>query len=276
MVSHILWVVYNICMKKVVSFIFVVGVIYVAAFLAIKYINYPDDSPVLGTESTAVSNRTAPETQVLLDHDGSNYTIAWIKVDANRVSLVPNFSEMKTAKTVQREMNCKTVVNGGFYFAIDSENVPIGLFISDGNEISEYRQNSLFDGILSVNEFGTPRITAETPDDALLVAVQTGPMLQSNNFEHELSMTRDKKARRMVAAVTGDNELIFISVYDPETTFFGPLLADLPEIISMFEESENINIADAINLDGGAASAFYSDGIALSEASPVGSFFCVE
>jgi len=80
----------------------------------------------------------------------------------------------------------------------------------------------------------------------------------------------------VISAVTGDNKLIFMVIYDPKSVFLGPELVDLPQIVSLVSAENDLNIADAINLDGGSASAFKSRDFSLSEISPVGSFFCLQ
>ncbi|RJR30058.1 hypothetical protein C4564_01180, partial [Candidatus Microgenomates bacterium] len=107
-------------------------------------------------------------------------------------------------------------------------------------------------------------------------ALQTGPVLVENGSAVELSLARDKQARRIVAAITGSNELVFVAIYSPGSSFDGPYLEDLPLIVNHISEELNLNIADAINLDGGTASAFYSENTHISELSPIGSFFCVK
>jgi uncharacterized protein YigE (DUF2233 family) len=208
----------------------------------------------------------------VLSQDSSS-GVLWRKVDANAMVLIPNFEAKKTSKSAFEENGCETLINGGFY---GRDNAPIGYFVADGQELSGFRQNKLFDGVLSVNEFGTPRITRKAPSDPLVSAVQTGPIVFENGLKVPLSIMRDRPDRRMLAAVTGVNELIFITFYSPESSFSGPRLAELPDAISKLNEAEELNIADAVNLDGGSASAFITAEISLTEASPVGSFFCVK
>lgn len=90
-----------------------------------------------------------------------------------------------------------------------------------------------------------------------------------------MSVKNDKQARRVVAGVTGENKLIFLVFYDNNQYYSGPYLNDLPDLVDKTGKSLDLNIADAINLDGGSASAFISDDIKLTELTPVGSFFCI-
>lgn len=233
-----------------------------------------EEVPVLGINEISPGNESS-ENQITISLNDKKYKVRWMKVAAEKTDLYSNFEEKETAKKLYIEHSCEVLINGGFYTGEKEENFPIGLFISKSEIISGYRENSLFNGIFSINEMDTPRITDELPEDALVSAIQTGPILQANDFEHTLKLSRDKEARRMVAAVTGGNEIIFMSIHGENSSFSGPMLVDMPKIITLFEQEAGLNIADAINLDGGAASAFYADEINISEASPIGSFFCV-
>ena len=79
-----------------------------------------------------------------------------------------------------------------------------------------------------------------------------------------------------MGVITGDNTLYFIIIYNENQVFDGPFLQDMPSVMSEIQKETGIVFADAINLDGGTASTFYSDEVNLSEMSPVGSFFCIK
>lgn len=196
--------------------------------------------------------------------------VVWRKVNTDTLTLIPNFREKKTSKMVFEQYGCSLVVSGGFY---SLEGEAIGYFVTDGQEISPFRENKLFNGILSINSLNTPRIV-RGPAEGDRIALQTGPVLIENGAKTELKLIRDASKRRTVAAITGSNELIFINFHSPGSVYSGPFLAQLADEVFRLSEDENLNIADAINLDGGSASAFVTSGANLVEASPVGSFFC--
>jgi len=188
------------------------------------------------------------------------------------ITLIPNFAEKETARNIFEKGSCKALISGGFY---TPEGSPTGLFISEGNQIKKYVSSSLTNTVYSINDFATPRITREVPRDHLRVGLQAGPLLIENSFIQNLSLIRDEEARRIVVGVTGENETVFLVFYNPESTFTGPTLDSLPDVLESFQEKSGVEIADAMNLDGGTASAFYSSEVRLPEASPVGSFFCI-
>lgn len=197
----------------------------------------------------------------------------YLKVsNAQEITLIPNFKEKETARSIFEKGKCKSLISGGFY---TPEGSPTGLFISEGKETKRYVSSSLTNAVYSINDFETPRITREVPRDHLRVALQAGPLLIENSFVQNLRLVRDEEARRVVIGVTGENETYFLVFYSPGSVFTGPTLDSLPEALETFEEESGIDLADAMNLDGGTATAFYSSEIQLSEATPVGSFFCV-
>ena len=222
-----------------------------------------------------VLGEPAPEYKEVTEITFKNktYKVAWYQVvDTDALTLLPNFDQELSAQSVLENQNCTFVVSGGFY---TPENKPTGLFIAEGKTLKEFSANNLLNGVFSLNYFGTPRITRSRPQDELRLAVQTGPILIENTFVQKASLTSDKEARRVVVATTGANEVYFLIFWDPNSFFNGPYLADLSQLVKEVEEKTGVAFADAVNLDGGAASAFM-DGIKLSEAKKVGSFFCVK
>lgn len=193
--------------------------------------------------------------------------------DASNISLIPNFNQAKNAFDLFADKTCAAVVSGGFY---TPENSPTGLFISEGETFKKYTSSDLLNGVYSINDFETPRIGMGVPRDHLRLGLQAGPVLVENSFSEKLKLIKDEEARRVVVGVTGENKTVFIVFYDPESTFIGPKLVDMPEALELFGKKTGIILADAMNLDGGSASAFYTSEVNLSEASPVGSFFCMK
>jgi uncharacterized protein YigE (DUF2233 family) len=203
-----------------------------------------------------------------------NYRVAWYKVpNLDRLFLLPNFEAKLGSREVKEKENCEFLVSGGFY---SKEGRPTGFFASEGQVLQDFIPNKLLPGVVSINSLATPRITSAVPQDELRLGLQAGPILKENSFASKLSLAHDENARRVVAAITGQNELYFLIFWDPNSFFRGPLLTDLPPIIGVFERETGLEFADALNLDGGSATAFYSADFQLSEGTKVGSFFCVK
>jgi len=198
---------------------------------------------------------------------------SWFLVpDSDRIVLYPNYQEKLTAQMAEGRYGCSSIVSGGFY---SPENKPLGLVIAQNSKIADFRNSDLFNAIYSINDFKTPRITRDIPQDELRLALQAGPLLIENGIFQQLKLIRDEQARRLIVATTGDNQTIFIVFYNPDSVYVGPSLVDLPDLLKQFEEDKNIKIADAMNLDGGTASVFNNGDINLPEATLSGSFFCI-
>lgn len=228
----------------------------------------PASSAVLGLPSRA--------TEMMIDsydYQGTNLKVVILPViDETEIALYSNLEDSKTSVELKSENSCKALVNGGFYTL---ENTLPGLFISESSTLSEYQRNQTYDGVFTINTMSVPRITRAIPVDPLTTALQTGPILIENGKPQLLQIRNDKLARRMSLAVTGDNQMVFIALYNAQSAFLGPLLTDTPEILQAVSESLEIGIADAINLDGGSASAMYTSDFSLPEASLIGSYFCI-
>lgn len=232
-----------------------------------------DSKKILGTTSDELSPSPI-KNSFEFDFKGQKLTVGWFEVfDTTKLNLTANFKEKLAGKEIIYRNSCNFLVSAGFY---SKDEKPIGLFISDGKTLSSWQKNPLFNGIFSVNYLDTPRITRELPADPLRIAVQAGPLLKENASYLKLSLKNDGPERRVLVATTGENKTLFLVVYSNESVFVGPKLSDLPEVLKIFEEKAEITLADALNLDGGTASVFYSKDVSLEEASSVGAFFCLK
>ena len=202
----------------------------------------------------------------------NNYKFDYYKVnDISALSLIPNFDEKLTSEQLIEKLECKFLTNAGFY---SRENKPLGLFTYNYKTRSSEIKSSLFNSFLSINDFDTPRITRVSPLDRLRIALQSGPLLKENAKFLIVKSSNDKKARRILAGVSGENELYFFAIYNKDQLYDGPLLSELPTLVGMIEDKLGVEFADVINLDGGSASLFYSPKLYLKELTFSGGFFC--
>lgn len=193
--------------------------------------------------------------------------------EADQVSLIANFEAFGVSSDVGNDNACVSFSNAGFY---TKENKPVGYFLTNDKVYRAAHESALFNGFLTANQMGVVRVTTVLPRDPLVWGVQTGPVLRENGEDKKLTINNDKNARRVFAAVTGDNKLFLAAVYDPSSSFRGPKLADLPSFVSKLEKDVQVPLADAINLDGGSASTFKNGETYLTELSPVGSLLCIK
>jgi uncharacterized protein YigE (DUF2233 family) len=253
-----------------------VSILFFVLFLSLgfafyRYTNFYSRRNLIKTEETkTLGAREENKTSQLIEIQGTSYYFDYFEADPNKLFLFANFEKGEKAEDSKARFNCRNLANGGFY---DEKFRPIGLFISEYKEISSWQKNRLFNGVFSINMFGTSRITREPPRDPLRIAVQSGPLVFENGGKVTFRSSRDY-SRRVVVAVTSENKPLFIVFYSPSNFLEGPKLDELPLLIEKINSSSYLSIADALNLDGGTASAFYSDNFGLGEVSKVGSFFC--
>ena len=246
----------------------------VVAGLYLGFSKWQAPAKVAQSPTPEVLGVPVKENGVEIETGGRKFLAFYLNVpNASDITLIPNFDQAKTASDLFDSQKCGAVVSGGFY---TPEGSPTGLFIAEGETLKKYASSPLLNGLYSINDFETPRISKSVPRDHLRVVLQAGPVLIENSFTQNLKLIRDEEARRVVVGVTGENKTVFIVFYNPESAFMGPKLDDMPEALELFGEKTGIGLADAMNLDGGTASAFYTSEVKLSEASPVGSFFCVK
>ncbi len=222
-----------------------------------------------------VKGETSPKQEYVdIENSSGTVRVRWFKVeDTSLLSLIANYDKRVPSADLVQSGTCSRVFSGGFY---GQDTSPIGLVVSEGNTISEFEKNNTLNGILSINEMGTARITRTIPSGNVINGVQSGPILWENGKKLDLSLGTDKNSRRVVAAITGSNELYFLVFYNPKQVFDGPKLADLSGLILDVDDKVGLNVADAINLDGGSASLYVDGQASLTELSPIGSFWCIK
>jgi len=198
--------------------------------------------------------------------------ISWTIVNPEQVELYSNLKEEQLSEQIKVNKSCQILVNGGFY---SKENTHLGLFINNFEVISKSITSSLLNGFLWINDDNI-LIASNPPDAKVRIAIQSGPLLFKDSEPLLLKINNDEPSRRIVAAITKDNKLIFLAFYRDSAEYEGPMLGLLPEIINSFEKQTNIEIVDAINLDGGGASVFITNNVRLNEFEHIGSYFCVK
>ena len=231
----------------------------------------------LSTPQTSVpilSPTKTPNPSISIVFNDTQYRASWFIVYPRfSIRLIPNFTEKKTARTIIDQLQCKNLVNGGYY---TKEFQPLGLFISDEKVLSRTLTNPLVNGFVAKSKNGTQTVSAVAPDPAkILWALQSGPMLVEDGQKRLLSINNDEYARRIIAATTNQGLLVFIALFSEDNPYQGPLLAHVPSILMKLEERQNFTFVNAVNLDGGSASTFFSQDLFLQELTPIGSFLCI-
>ncbi|MDZ4227826.1 MAG: phosphodiester glycosidase family protein [Candidatus Levybacteria bacterium] len=228
---------------------------------------------VLSANKMPTTIPAAWKQSTVIDVDDVPIRISWAQVLPIEVELYSNLKEQKLSEEIKVNKSCQILVNGGFY---SKENTHLGLFVSNFEEISKQIQNPTLNGFLSIDSADKVMISADLSDNNPRIALQTGPLLMLDNKPLTLVINNDEPKRRIVAATTDDNKLIFLAFYRDLAEYEGPMLEKLPEIIDLIKKQTGMDIVDAINLDGGSASVFISNYDRLNEFVHIGSYFCTK
>lgn len=254
-------------MKKLVLLLLLLGVIYYIFFNS-HQLN-PVEEKVSPTPTTI-----SPRLEENIVWGNQSFTVASIKVDRpSSLYLIPNFEEKLSSEELIKNHLCRKGVNGNFY---DKNNRPLGLFINEGSRYSEPIVSQLFNGYFSLDYDGNASISSTLEHANPRIALQSGPLLLADGESLPLKINNDESARRVVVATTYQNDIYFLMFYNQDSRFEGPKLSELPEIVKKSESYFGDGFKNALNLDGGSASVFFSDQLILSELSSVGSFFCIK
>jgi uncharacterized protein YigE (DUF2233 family) len=209
---------------------------------------------------------------IVLSLKGEEFAAQSVLIERHdQITLLPNFEEKLASKELREIHNCKSLINGGFY---TPEITPTGLFITENKVIRQPVASTLTDGFI-ISDGNTVYI-GTVPQNNARWALQAGPLLFLNGTQRTLSFVRDEPARRVIAIKSARGHIYFVIIYKTGSAFSGPKLVDLPALVNEFAKKINIEVTDAINLDGGSASAFLSGSVDLTEISQIGSFFCVK
>ncbi len=227
-------------------------------------VNIPSSAP-----SPIVTNKFE------IEFNQNKYFIYLQKItDPKNLSLISNFSEKTSSSEIMKIHNCSYGINGGFY---TPDNKALGLFIIEDMLYGYKSTSTLVNGYIFKGRSGKLYISS-SPDeenDPAVFIMQSGPYFTPST---KLKIIDDQPARRMLVGKTDNDDFYFLTITTFDNTLSGPLLGDLPQIISVLNSQLNARrytLNALLNLDGGSASAFYSDtGTQLSELTPIGSFLC--
>lgn len=259
-------------MKKWI-FVFLIIILILAGFFYWRRATLKSDKVLSAVEApTPIPSPRIWKQSTVIDVDRIPIRISWAIAQPKDVELYSNLKEQKLSEEIKVNKSCSVLVSGGFYFP---DLTHLGLLVSNFEVTSQAMLSATFNGFLSIDSTDKVFISLDHPNNPRL-GLQSGPILMLNKKTQILSIKNDETSRRIVAATTADNQLYFLAVYQDGSEYLGPLLGNLPEIIDLFAKRNNIEITDAINLDGGSASVFISNYDRINELAHVGSYFCIK
>jgi len=214
--------------------------------------------------SPVSSNQPIIQNIQIINFSDKSYSLYWQKIESSKIKLIPNFSEKLTSQKIIQNNHCNYGANAGFY---TTNNSPLGLFFANGKYInSEIHKSNFINGYLYKLTNQQIDIGNTLPNQELEFAFQSGPLFTPQT---KLKIIDDKPARRILIGKNA-NDLYLLAITTANNPLDGPLLADVPLILT----NSNIKFNQIINLDGGAASAYHAEEVNLSELAPIGSFLC--
>jgi uncharacterized protein YigE (DUF2233 family) len=260
-------------MKRIFSIFIILIFLTFAGFTYFKNPIPKKSSPnVLSAIEKPTVSPSAWKQSVIIDVNDIPIRVSWVKVNPEEAKLYSNLKEQKLSEEIKVNNNCSILVNGGFY---SKENTHLGLFITNFEKTSPFQANPTLNGFLWISD-NSASITNTPPNTNPRIALQSGPLLMQDKNPLTLDIKDDEPSRRVVAATTADNKLIFLVFYRDLANFEGPMLEHLPKVLNLFQKQTNIDLVDAINLDGGSASVFISNYDRLNELTRIGSYFCIK
>lgn len=157
---------------------------------------------------------------------------------------------VSTLEGVMRRNNALAGVNGGYFH---QDLTPIGLVVSDGTTLHPLEKAKLLSGLVVVRGKEPPavvRTAAYRQGRQPSQALQCGPMLLEDG-RPVAGLHADKIARRTFVATAPDGR--FAIGYITSVT-----LADAASILALPGVLGDWGLVDALNLDGGSSTAFWS------------------
>ncbi|HCM37917.1 MAG: hypothetical protein UV61_C0003G0089 [Candidatus Gottesmanbacteria bacterium GW2011_GWB1_43_11] len=228
---------------------------------------YPLPSPKLPSPQPVAS----PISGAIVNFEGMTYQVFTQKIThPESLKLIPNFTSPKTSQTLLSENRCKFGTNAGFY---TSNHTPVGLFFIAPNYYNRVVSTSqLVNGFVYKKQKQLSLSEIAPPLDQVDFVFQSGPLFTP---AAKLSIRNDEHTRRVLVGKTENEEVYLLAIVEQDNHNSGPFLSDLPRLTEQFNNTAIKQFTVFINLDGGAASAFFgADNTRLQELVPIGSFLC--
>lgn len=187
----------------------------------------------------------------------------WFSADPATMILINNMETKAGSWEQATNSGCKAGINAFFY---DTNNRPLGWLVIAGVNQGKFYKSGLLNGVLYTanSQFFIDRSVPVQAE----YGHQSGPVLI---WEQKAVGGLDtiNSDRRSVAIQTTVNTPLF--AYFEEVT-----LAELPNLILRMADEENFQIKNAINLDGGSSSSFWTADVQVMETFLSGGWWCVK
>lgn len=178
------------------------------------------------------------------------YALHAFKIDPKKYDLRPLTAAPETYASIRRMVENSGAlvgVNANFF---DPHGKPLGLIISNGQEINPYRPVSWW-GVFYI-EKGIPHIVSGNQwrkSPGVTIAIQTGPRLISKGRTLRL---KAESSQKTAVGITKNGEVILVS------TLFPIDINELARLMVGSAQRGGLECVEALNLDGGSSSQMYA------------------
>jgi uncharacterized protein YigE (DUF2233 family) len=208
----------------------------------------PTPSPTIDTATDWTQIAPGVERRSLLPDENQWAEVITLRIDPAQVTFRVHYQPgepLALDDWAERLPNALAFVNANFF---STERRALGLLVADG-AIYDNRFNRP-SGLFSIAA-GIPAITATAADrtDAITQAVTGFPVLVRGG--EATYQTQGRFSRRTVVALDAEGHVLLMA-----TPLFGLSLADL----STFLAESDLNITEALNLDGGGSTLLWTMG----------------
>lgn len=261
------------------KWLLLVGLVGIGLWYGLRLVSLPSGeirpTPLPSPQATGIFGLAEQESELRrIEGDFGRYRYGIYTVaaaEAVRVGI--NVDLASSSAGLADKSSCTGLTSAAFY---DTNNQPLGMLVSGGKTLVEFHTNVLLNGVLGYDRDASEAVLVYEPGTRNFIwAVQAGPVLVMDQTPMRLQLKSDQQARRIVAGLTNDRELVVMVLVAHDSLFSGPLLVDLPALVMAVAARENLIITQALNLDGGTASAFLTPTLKLKELKPIGSYLCL-
>jgi uncharacterized protein YigE (DUF2233 family) len=199
--------------------------------------------------------------------------LVWPDPVRTRLRILDNPGNAQRLEQAMREQACLAGVNGGYFH---SDATPLGLVVSAGRRLHPFERVRLLSGLLIVHDRQPRllRVTEFSPSMELSEALQAGPFLIDRGKPVQ-GLDNTQRARRTVILMDRVGRYGLAVIESPVT------LADLAALLATPGIVHELQVARALNLDGGSSTALWvrartGEEIYLPERKRVRNFLCVQ
>jgi uncharacterized protein YigE (DUF2233 family) len=150
------------------------------------------------------------------------------------------------------------LINGGFYaFNKNNRESPIGLLISDGQQVSPVAQSWKSGGVLVKKNVDVDIVPISQKHDLGILdqALQSKPLLIENGSLAVKRNLKDEPFNRSAVGLTEKGDIVFVGAFKDDNQ--AVTLYDFAQFMKLLKAAKGVNVKVALNLDGATDSHLF-------------------